>query len=192
MRISASRIIQNLRLLAATVDLFPMRTDFNAFDLVAHGAFAGAIGTSRAVRHAVEPPQAPIVLRRDPSPSVLVPELMCWWKGSKLGKLFGARQNLVPRCPCAVCGSSRLSRFQRQTDWNEAMEHAVATWSGYAADMLDAPTMRLRAQYWKNICAAAVKNHKMLAEQLKRPKPIKPQTPLKVWADLPLWPTDQR
>ncbi|MCE7009999.1 hypothetical protein LWC34_45415 [Kibdelosporangium philippinense] len=187
---AASRIIQNLRLLAATIDLFPMRTDFNAFDLVAHGAFAGAIGISGAVRHAVEPPQPALFIVRDPSPSVLVPELMCWWKGSKLGKLFGARQNLIPRCPCAVCGSKRLSRFQRQADENEAVAHAVATWSGYATDMLDAPTMRLRAQYWKNICTAALENHVMFAKQLKRPKPIKPQTPLKVWAQLPLWLTD--
>ncbi|MDI5979853.1 hypothetical protein [Amycolatopsis magusensis] len=188
---AASRIIQNLRLLAATVDLFPMRTDFNAFDLVAHGAFAGAIGTGGKVRHAVEPPQPSKFLVRDQSPSVLVPELMCWWKGSKLGKLFGARESLIPRCPCAVCGSRRLSRLYRRADGNEAMAHAVATWSGYAADMLEAPTMRMRAQYWKNICAAAVNNHEMFAKQLKRPKPIKPQAPLKVWADLPLWPTDQ-
>ena len=188
---AASRIIQNLRLLAATIELFPMRTDFNAFDLVAHGAFAGAIGTSGAVRHAVEPPQPPLFVVPDDSPSVLVPELMCWWKGSKLGKLFGARQHLIPQCPCAVCESRRLSRLQRRADWNEAMAHAVATWSGYAEDMLSAPTMRLRAQYWKNICAAALDNHVMFAKQLQRAKPIKPQTPLKVWAELPLWLTDQ-
>lgn len=188
---AANRIIQNLRMLAASVELFPMRTDFNAFDLVAHGAFAGAIGTGGTVRHAVEPPNAAKAIVLDPSPSVLVPELMCWWKGSKLMKVFGARQNLVPMCPCAVCGGKRLSRLQRKADSNEAMAHAVATWSQYAADMLDAPTMRLRARYWQNICRNAIGYHEMFTKQLRRAKPIKPQEPLRVWANLPLWLTDQ-
>ncbi|MEO6086650.1 MAG: hypothetical protein ABIQ18_26405 [Umezawaea sp.] len=188
---AASRIIKNLRQLAASIDLFPMRTDFNAFDLVAHGAFAGAIGTSGSVRHAVEPPQKPFYIVSDASPSVLVPEFMCWWKGSKLAKLFGARQHLIPQCPCAVCGGGRLARLRRGADKNEAMAHAVATWTGYASDMLDAPTMRLRAQYWKNICTYALQNHVMFAKQLQRVKPIEPQGPLKVWAELPLWVTDQ-
>ncbi|WP_143466806.1 hypothetical protein [Lentzea kentuckyensis] len=188
---AARRIIPNLRMLAATVDLLPMRTDFNAFDLVAHGAFAGAVGTGGKVRHAVEPPQPDEFIVRDQSPSVLVPELMCWWRGSKLMKIFGARQNLVPQCPCDVCGGQRLSRLQRRSDWNEAMAHSVATWSPYAENLIGAPTMRLRAQYWRNVCSNAVKYHEMFTKQLKRAKPIKPQVPLTVWADLPLWLTDQ-
>ena len=67
----------------------------------------------------------------------------------------------------------------------------MATWTGYATDMLDAPTMRLRARYWKNICTYALENHVMFAKQLQRVKPIEPQWPLKVWAELPLWVTDQ-
>ncbi len=188
---AAKRIIVNLRTLAASVDLMPMRTDFNAFDLVAHGAFAGAIGAGGSVRHTVDPSEKPFAVVGDPSPSVLLPELMCWWKGSKIADLFGARQNLTPRCPCDVCDNRRLSRFLARTDRNEAMQHAVAVWSGYAADMFDAPTMRLRAEFWQNVCRGALNHHKIIAAQLRLVKPLKPQKPLEVWATLPLWLTDQ-
>ncbi|WP_433264691.1 hypothetical protein ACQPZF_35790 [Actinosynnema sp. CS-041913] len=188
---AAARIIPNLRMLAAAIELMPMRTDFNAFDLVAHGAFAGAIGTGGSVRHTVEPPQKPMARKQDPSPSVLIPELMCWWKGNKLAELFGAKEHLAPRCPCEVCAGQRLTRFLQRTDKNKAMAHAVAVWSAYAADMLDAPTLRQRAQYWQNICRNAIDNHKLIPAQLKLAKPLKPQKPLEVWAELPLWPTDQ-
>ncbi|QQQ74217.1 hypothetical protein IOD16_23740 [Saccharothrix sp. 6-C] len=188
---AATRIIPNLRTLAATIELMPMRTDFNAFDLVAHGAFAGAIGTGGSVRHAVEPPQKPMAFNQDPSPSVLVPELMCWWKGNKLAELFGAKEHLAPRCPCEVCATRKLTRFLKRTDKNEAMAHAVAVWSTYAADMLDAPTLRQRAQYWRNVCRNALHHHKLIPAQLKLAKPLKPQKSLEVWAELPPWPTDQ-
>ena len=188
---AAKRIIVNLRTLAATVDLMPMRTDFNAFDLVAHGAFAGAIGTGGRVRHTVDPTEKPFAIVADQSPSVLFPELMCWWKGSKIADLFGARQNLTPRCPCDVCDERRLSRFLSRADRNEAMQHAVAVWSGYAADMFDAPTMRLRAQFWQNLCRGTLHHHEIIAAQLKLVMPLKPQKPLEVWATLPLWLSDQ-
>jgi hypothetical protein len=188
---AAKRIIVNLRTLAATVDLMPMRTDFNAFDLVAHGAFAGAIGTGGRVRHTVDPTEKPFAIVADQSPSVLLPELMCWWKGSKIAELFGARPSLAPRCPCDVCCGRQLNRFVSRTDRNEAMQHAVAVWSMYASTMFDAPTMRLRAQFWQNVCRGALHHHEIIAAQLKRLKPLKPQKPLEVWATLPLWLSDQ-
>ncbi|GAA0247226.1 hypothetical protein GCM10010492_53570 [Saccharothrix mutabilis subsp. mutabilis] len=185
-----AQVIPNLRVLAATVPLMPVRTDFNAFDLVAHGAFAAAIGTGGSLRHAVEPPQKAKAYRQDPSPSVLVPELLCWWKGSKLAELFGARPRLGIRCPCAVCDTQLLTRFLQRTDQNEAMSHAVSVWSGYARDMLAAPSLRLRARYWRRLCQNALDHHKIIAAQLKKAKPLKPQKPLEVWAKLPLWPSD--
>lgn len=186
-----SRIIQNLRILATTVDLMPIRTDFNAFDLVAHGAFAGAIGTGGTTRHAVIPTEKPMSGNgRDQSPSVLIPEFMSWWKGSKIAKLFGAKENLAPRCPCGVCASRKLTRFQRRDQQHEAIAHAVEVWSGYAQDMLAAPTLRQRAEYWRNVCRNARNNHEMFAAQLKMIKPIPVQRPLEMWAKLPVWPSD--
>lgn len=185
------RIIPQLRELAAATDLMPIRTDFNAFDLVAHGAFAGAIGTGGATRHAVEPPRPAMVFGKDPSPSVLFPELLSWWKGSRIADFFGARSSMAPRCPCQVCEGRSLGRFTRRSDKNEAMAHAVAVWSDYRTDMLSQPTLRSRAQYWKNLCSTALGYHEMIPAQLRLAKPLKPQRPLEVWATLPLWLSDR-
>ena len=181
------RVIPNLRNLAACVPLIPLRTDFNAFDLVAHGALAGAIGTGGSVRHAIEPPQkAKVFNNKDQSPSVLFPHLVCWWKGSKIARTFGARQ--APRCDCVTCEGQQLSRFVRREQQNEAIRHGVAFWSERAADMLAAPTMRDRAEYWRNVCAGSVNEHAMISVRLRLVKPLTPQTPIAQWATLPAWP----
>ncbi|MFC4110008.1 hypothetical protein ACFOX0_29300 [Micromonospora zhanjiangensis] len=165
-------IIPNLRTLALRVPLLAMRTDFNAFDLVAHGAFAGAIGTGGSIRHTVEPPTKPSAFNpADASPSVLFPHLICWWKGSKIAKLYGARPRQAARCSCSVCDGERLSRFLRRSDQSEALRHGVAVWSGMAADMLDAPTMRQRAEYWRNVCVGSVAEHENIPRQLQMAEP---------------------
>ncbi|WP_051809898.1 hypothetical protein [Actinoplanes subtropicus] len=186
----STRIIPNLRLLAATVPLMPICTDFNALDLVAHGAFAAAIGTGGSIRHAVPPPRKPMAFVRDKSPSVLVPELMCWWKGAKISMLCGAAPSRSPRCSCAICENQPLTRFKYEEDQPEAIAHAAATWLDIAAGLLDQPTLRDRAEYWRNICKGAVDEHEMLAKRVRRIDPLPVQKPLKQWADLPAWLTD--
>ncbi len=185
----SKRIIPNLRLLAATVPLMPMRTDFNALDLMAHGAFAAAIGTGGSVRHAVHPPRKPMAFVRDASPSVLVPELMCWWKGSKIAMLCGAAPSRSPRCSCDVCQNQPLTRFKYKEDQPEAIAHAATAWQNIAAGMLAQATMRERAEYWRNICKGAVDEHQMLANRVRRVDPLPVQKPLEQWAELPAWRT---
>jgi hypothetical protein len=186
----SSHIIPNLRSLVASVPLIAMRTDFNGFDLIAHGAISAAIGTGGSVRHTVDPTEVTKAYNRNQSPSVLVPELASFLKGSKIAEVFGARPNLAPRCSCAVCGSQRLTRFLRREDQNEAIAHGVAVWSGWAEDLISAATMRDRAQYWKNLCTGAVAHHAMFMKQLQRLDGLKPQAPLKRWSTLPAWITD--
>jgi hypothetical protein len=181
-------IISNLRDLAARIHLIPMRTDFNGLDLIAHGALAAAIGTGGSVRHTVDPAEIRRAFSRDQSPSVLWPELASWFKGSKINELFGARPTLAPRCDCAACGGQRLTRFLRREQQNEAIGHAVAVWSRWTADLLDAPTMRDRAQYWQNLCAGAVAHHAIFLAQLRRLDGLTPQDSLKRWSGLPAWP----
>ncbi|ONI79702.1 hypothetical protein ALI144C_23355 [Actinosynnema sp. ALI-1.44] len=168
--------IRHLRLLAATVDLMPLRTDLTAFDLVAHGAFAGALRGGGPVRRTA-----------DASPDVLVPEFMAWWKASELVDLFGARENLAPRCPCVVCDDQRLTRLVRAHHAEEAMCHAVATWGSYAGDMLGQQTMRGRAEYWRNLCRNAVGYHAMFTQHLRRVRPLVPHKSIHAWATLPPW-----
>jgi hypothetical protein len=183
-------IIPNLRQLALQVPLVPIRTDFNAFDLVAHGAIAGALGTGGSLRHTVDPAKKPMSGNpADQSPSVLFPHLACWWRGSKIAKLFGARR--APRCSCAVCDGDRLNRFLHKSDQEEAISHGVAVWMEMAVDMLDAPTMRDRARYWRNVCQASIAEHKSIANQLQQIEALKPQAPLERWATLPAWPVGE-
>jgi hypothetical protein len=192
----SKHIIPNLRTLAATVPLFPIRTDFNALDLVGHGAFAGAVGTGGGLRHAIDPTEKPRSFRRkgqppDTSPSVLIPELVSFWKGSKIAEVFGARPGSVPRCSCTVCCGQKLHRFLRREDQNEAIVHAIAVWSEWARGILEAPTMRDRAVYWRNLCKGALDHHAVFSQQLNRlDDELKPQLPIQVWATLPAWPTD--
>ncbi|RVX39159.1 hypothetical protein EDD27_1506 [Nonomuraea polychroma] len=189
------QIIPNLRTLAATIPLMPIRTDFNALDLVAHGAFAGAIGTGGSLRHAIDPTEKPFAFSKNPSPSVLIPELACFWKGSKIAEEFGARPGATPRCFCTVCsaqnpGGQRLSRFLSRDDQEEAIVHAIAVWSTWARDILDAPTIRDRAIYWRKRCKDAVDHHTIFSRLLNRLEEFKPQSPVEAWATLPAWPTD--
>lgn len=192
----SSKIIPNLRVLAAEVPLMPARTDFNALDLVAHGAFGAAIGTGGRLRHTVDPAERPMSYRPakgqppDQSPSVLVPELACWLRGSKITDLFGARPSLAPRCDCRRCGGRRLTGFLRREHQDHAIAHAVAVWSRWAADLLDQDTLRGRAEYWRNLCRDAVGAHAVISAQLGLDERdfLKPQAPLTVWAELPAWP----
>ncbi|MEU4420972.1 hypothetical protein AB0F81_10115 [Actinoplanes sp. NPDC024001] len=186
----SARIIPNLRTLAATVPLMPICTDFNGLDLIAHGAFATAIGTGGSIRHTVPPPRKPMSFTgRDKSPSVLIPELLCWWKGSKINLLCGAAPSRAPRCPCGTCGNQALTRFLYKEDQPDAIAHAVAVWSSIAEGLLSQPTVRERAEYWRNICGGALREHEMLAKRLRRPDAFDAQEPLKRWAKLPAWPT---
>jgi hypothetical protein len=184
----SQHIIPNLRDLAARIHPISMRTDFNGLDLVGHGALAAAIGTGGSVRHTVDPAEIRRAFSRDQSPSVLWPELVCWFKGSKINELFGARPTLAPRCDCAACGGQRLTRFLRREHQNEAIGHAVAVWSRWAADLLDAPTLRDRARYWQNLCTGAVAHHAVFLAQLQILDGLTPQDSLKRWAKMPAWP----
>jgi len=185
-----SDLIPNLRVLAASVPLIAMRTDFNGLDLIAHGAISAAIGTGGSIRHAVDPADPVRAFNTGPAPSVLVPELASWFKGSKIAKLFGARPSLAPRCSCAVCGGQRLTRFLRREHQDEAIAHAVAVWSTWAGDIFGLATMRDRAHYWKNLCTGAVTHHSVFLQQLQLLDGLKPQAALRRWAALPAWSTD--
>jgi hypothetical protein len=187
----SSHIIPNLRALAASVPLIAMRTDFNGLDLVAHGAISAAIGTGGSTRHTVDPTERRMSFNsRDESPSVLVPELASWFKGSKIAELFGARPSLAPRCSCSVCGRQRLTRFLRKEHQDEAIAHAIAVWTIWVGDLTGLATMRDRAQYWKNLCTGAVAHHAVFLKQLQRLDGLKPQISLQRWSALPAWITD--
>jgi hypothetical protein len=180
-------IIPNLRRLAVRVPLFPVRTDFNGLDLLAHGAVAAAIGTGGSVRHAVSPAEKRQAFNPGQAPSVLWPQLLTFRKGSSIAELFGARPGQAPSCPCAPCHGRLLTRFLSRDQQDEAIAHGVATWSPLAARLLSAPSVRDRAELWKAWCEDAVAGHQAVLDSLRLLEGLRPQPSLSRWAALPAW-----
>jgi hypothetical protein len=185
-------IIPNLRELAARVPLIPIRTDFNGLDLLGHGAVCAGIGTGGSVRHTVDPAEKDQSFNPGPAPSVLWPELLTYFKGSTIAGFFGARPRLAPACDCGACKGRRLTRFLRREHQDEAIAHGVAVWSLLTGQLLAAPTVRERAEWWRSLCGEAVARHQVVLDRLKRLDGLRPQPSLRRWATLPAWPTQVR
>jgi hypothetical protein len=185
---SPRTVITNLRQLAMTLrHMAAFGTDLNAFDVVAHGGFAAAIGSGSSLRHVIRPGEQPKSADpTDRSPSVLFPELATWRRGSTIAKWFGMRRSRT--CCCAACDGRPLAGFLNQEDQHAARAHDVATWHPWAYDLLTQPTIGDRTKYWRTFCTAAVREHEILAQQLQLLKPLPCQEALKAWATLPPWP----
>jgi hypothetical protein len=181
--------VANLRRLVAEAGhVAVLRTDLTGFDVLAHGAFAASIGTGGSLRHMIpvgERPQA--VDAKDPSPSVLFPELMAFFRGSKLAKRFANAK--PPMCLCAACDGRRLDTFLGSRERAAAHAHGVRVWSEWLADMLEQPTLADRAAWWRNRCLAAVAEHEVVSAQIGQAGAFEPAMPLKAWAGLPAWPS---
>lgn len=179
-----SRITAVRSFAAGPADVAAFRTDFNAFDLLCHGGFAGAIGTGGSMRHATGPGEQPFSADpKDESPSVLYERLACWWRGSKIARVHG--RSPVPVCNCAVCDGRRLDRFLTRQDSNEARAHGVLIWQGWVELLVGQATMTDRAAFWKTFCQGRIDEHMMLSEQLRRAKPLAVRSAFKAWAKLP-------
>ena len=185
----SKRIIPNLHELAAAIPLMPARTDFNGFDLAAHGAFAAAIGTGGSLRHAVNPLEKPLAFRpgRD-SPPTPRPACLCpsWRPGSRAVDRPAVRRPaaIVPRCRLPGMRRPAAGPFPEARGPGRRHRPRVAVWSEWAADLLDQPTVRDRAVYWRNLCCGAVATHAVFRRQLKimDERTLQPQGPLGVWA----------
>lgn len=193
---AADRIVPNLRALALSVDLMPLRTDFTAFDLLAHGAFAAAIGATSRWHRAVDPttstPPLDLDDADDEPPSVLFTELLCWWPGPEIARLYGPQESTAYTCHCAVCCQRRLTRLVKPTHREEAVAHGVAIRSPYTIDLLGQDTMRGRAEYWRTLCASTVDEYGAISKKLKLrgQHRLQPPAALQQWATLPAWPLD--
>jgi hypothetical protein len=181
--------VANLRRLVAEAGhVAVLRTDLTGIDVLTHGAFAASIGTGGSLRHIVPfGERAQSVDANDPSPSVLFPELMAFFRGSKLAKRFANTR--PPMCSCAVCDGRRLDTFLGKRDTAAAHAHGVRVWSGWVADMLEQPTLADRAAWWRNRCAAAEASHQIVSAQIGQAGAFEPSRPLKAWAALPAWPS---
>lgn len=181
---SADRVRATRALLATSTNMIPIRTDFAAFDWIAHGAFAAAVGTGSSKRHAVDPDQQTYAHRsEDRSPSVLYPRLLSFWKGQKIAEAHGRLP--AEKCECGACGGLNIARFVSESYLPDARAHGVAVWQHMARLMLSQDDLGARATFWKNRCQSALDEHTVLATQLRRAKPFEERGGLRAWATLP-------
>lgn len=180
--------VANLRRLVADAGhIAILKTDLTGFDALSHGAFATSIGTGGSLRHVIPPGQrARSGNPKDRSPSVLFPDLMAYFRGSKLAQRY-ANTPQPPACSCAACGDRRLDTFRGTNDSTAAHTHGVRIWSEWTTDLRAQPTLLDRAVWWRNRCKAAVAHYDIVNAQLDQPNAFKPPKPLNAWADLPDW-----
>jgi hypothetical protein len=182
------------RLVAEGGNVAIFRTDLAAFDAMCHGAFAASIGTGGSLRHIVpfgKHPRAGKKDKKEPpdlSPSVLLPELMTFYKGSLLAdRLANAPKRFD--CDCASCNGRALSTFIDKTHSEAAHAHGVHTWSPWLAEIRAQRDLLARAEWWQERCAAAIKQVDIVNAEIEQFGAFEPKAPLKAWANLPAWAT---
>lgn len=169
---------------AGSAHVAAMRTDFNAFDLLCHGSFTGAIGSGGSMRHAPDPKErSRVVDRTDESPSVLYDRLASWKRGSTIAREHGRMP--APDCMCVRCDGRRISRFLSREDSDDARAHGILIWQEWTEAIVTQPTVANRASYWRNFCRAKIDEHALLSVQLRRAKQLAPHPALRAWAKLP-------
>lgn len=174
--------VANIRRLCAEVDSVSVfRTDFEAFDAVAHGALSASIGTSGALRHITPPGEETETIVKNQSPSVLVPELIHFFKGSTIARKFA--NTTAPACGCAMCMNRRLDTFLGPQDSTAADLHNVRVWMEWLPTLIDHGGEANRIQWWQGLCDTAVANHEIYNTQLRIRNAFRPPHALTVWAD---------
>lgn len=162
------------------------RTDLTAFDAMTHGAFVASIGTGGSRRHVVPFPQRPRAGKNDSSPSVLVAELMSFYKGSVLAERFANTE--PPTCSCDSCNGRALDTFLSRDDSAAAHAHGVHVWNPWISEMHQQRTLGERAEWWQQRSIEAVAYCDILNARIEQEGAFEAPAPLKAWADLPAWP----
>ncbi|WP_322749379.1 MULTISPECIES: hypothetical protein [unclassified Frankia] len=177
------------RLLIAVPGVAPWRTDFAAFDGVAHGAPFAAMGATSGLRHTIPPGEKAQTANKGGGPvppTVLFPELLRFTSGRTLATRYANHQ--PPTCDCVVCRGRPLTRFEGyEGDIRaEANAHNAATWNGLLPSLFHEPGLGERQSRWKNICVAACQAHEIEAVRLRQKKAFEPSKDIRRFATLPV------
>ncbi|MFD7550440.1 hypothetical protein ACFV0R_26785 [Streptomyces sp. NPDC059578] len=184
-----SSAVGNLkRLLAEVPGTALLRADLAAFGALAHGAAFSAFGATSSVRHIVPPGQAAKRSAGGPnSPSVLLPELMGFFLGERLARLFAA--GLPPVCWCVGCEGRKLDTFVSNRAQVPAAAHNAAVLMEWLRTM-DAVDPAGRPAWWQQFCRRAVDRYPVLNAELDHPGSSAFEVPrqLRQWAQDPVAP----
>ena len=184
---AAKEILANLRLVATEVPQVGLfRTDLAAFDMLARGALAGAIGSSNALRR-LNPPDERGSMSKPPteesadSPEVLVSELAAYLPGNVLAGRFSHAPGLI--CHCRHCGGRSLSRLVGKTEWLDARLHNFAVWTEWLPGLLADASLTPRQLSWIRLCQRGIERYESFAKFVNdRHETFTPGLPLLFWA----------
>ena len=180
-------ILANLRLLAREVPQIGLfHTGLTAFDMMAQGALAGAIGSSSALR-SLYPPNArgfenkPRGEEFTDSPQVLVSELVTYLPGNELADRFGNSSS--PICHCRHCDGRSLSRFIGKSEWLDARCHNFAVWTEWLPGLLADASFMQRQLSWIRLCQRSIEDYDKFQKSVNdTPETLAPGLPLLFWA----------
>lgn len=161
-----------------------MRTDIAAFGALARGAVFAAFGMGSSQRHIVPPGEKPESSSDSwLSPAVLYPELMDFFLGLNLARLFSITDEAqVPTCTCGICGGARIDRFTGRSHDRDAMGHNVAIMMGWAGQLAKAAANGATRRWWADLCATAVERCDEVNSAINAPGGLKVSAQLAQWA----------
>lgn len=155
-----------------------LRTDLAGIGFRAHGASLVSIGIGTGTRHFSTAERGGFANVQDPSPRLLVPMLLSFWKGSRVAQLPTDRA-LV--CACPTCESRHLGRFLDPALKLEAAEHSVECWATLA-EQLETVDPARREMWWQAKVRNALYELEALEERLYLPQAPCPQ--LEAWQEV--------
>jgi DNA modification methylase len=184
---AAKEIMANLRLIATEVPQVGLfHTDLAAFDMLARGALAGAIGSSSALRR-LYPPNGqgfnskPRAEESTDSPEVLVSEIVAYESGKVLARRFSNTSG--PICHCRHCGGRSLSRLTGKAEWLDARLHNFAIWTEWLPGLLADASLTQRQLSWIRLCQRGIEGHDTFTNSISnRQERFTPGLPLLFWA----------
>ncbi|MCK9904213.1 hypothetical protein CC117_30525 [Parafrankia colletiae] len=179
----------NLRRLLVTVPgVAPWRTDFAAFDGVAHGAPFASMGATAGLRHIIPPGERALTVRKGGAtpPTVLFPELLRFTSGHTLATRYA--NHPPPTCGCVVCRGRPLTRFDGYDGdiRAEANAHNAAAWNELLPALFREPGLGERQALWKKTCVAAYQAHEVENVRLRQMNAFKPPRDVVRFATLPV------
>jgi hypothetical protein len=143
-------VAEGLRAVSELGQIFLHRTDFAAFESIAHGGLGGSIGWCTRLRHAV-PGFKPAKTRKDPpdrSPVVVVPDIDSFRHTAIIEPWF--RNAAPPLCITPGCCGQDLALLRdKPADHADACEHNVRSWMQIAETLL-AQSPSYRAHWLHN------------------------------------------
>lgn len=166
---------------AAHPDVALHRCDLGGLGAVALGARHGVIGIGTSLRHVVPPDKNAGGRPGDRSPSVFIPELLSFLKGSRLAGLAASDSTGRFSCELPGCDGRPYRTFRDPSSKADALAHNQHSVEQVVAKVLDENTQRRFAMF-RELCENAIVAAAELSGELRQDVAVSRQ--LTAWTTL--------